>query len=106
VDARSLLWQADAFIGAGGTMTREAALLGTPSFTVFGGEEAAVDRQLASRGLLTRMSDPRQIGTVEKRTFTRAAFSDVRRRGAKLRDLVVGETITTAAPRGVPGAVV
>ena len=39
-------------IGAGGTMNREAALLGTPTYTVFAQRLAAVDRELIRRGLL------------------------------------------------------
>jgi predicted glycosyltransferase len=52
VDGRSLLAHADAMIGAGGTMNREAALLGTPTYTMFAGRLAAVDAELMRRGLL------------------------------------------------------
>jgi predicted glycosyltransferase len=52
VDGRSLLAYADAMIGAGGTMNREAALLGTPTYTMFAGRLAAVDAELMRRGLL------------------------------------------------------
>jgi predicted glycosyltransferase len=52
VDGRSLLAYADAMIGAGGTMNREAALLGTPTYTMFAGRLAAVDAELIRRGLL------------------------------------------------------
>jgi predicted glycosyltransferase len=52
VDGRSLLAAADAVVGAGGTVTREAALLGVPTWSVFAGRPAAVDAELAARGLL------------------------------------------------------
>lgn len=52
VDGRSLLLQADLMIGAGGTMNREAALLGTPAYTMFAGHLAAVDAELIRRGLM------------------------------------------------------
>jgi uncharacterized protein len=52
VDGRALLAHADAMIGAGGTMNREAALLGTPTYTMFAGRLAAVDAELIRRGLL------------------------------------------------------
>lgn len=52
VDGRSLLAHADLMIGAGGTMNREAALLGTPTYTVFSGRLAAVDTELIRRGHL------------------------------------------------------
>ena len=46
VDAASLLALADATVGAGGTMTRESAVLGTPTYTVFAGRLAGVDAEL------------------------------------------------------------
>ncbi len=52
VDGRSLLAHADLMIGAGGTMNREAALLGTPTYTMFAGKLAAVDAELIRMGLL------------------------------------------------------
>jgi predicted glycosyltransferase len=51
IDALSLMAQADLMIG-GGTMTRESALLGTPTYTVFVGQPAAADAALARLGLL------------------------------------------------------
>jgi predicted glycosyltransferase len=56
LDARSLLLDADVFIGAGGTMSREAALLGTPAISLFAGRPAAVDAELERRGLLTTLA--------------------------------------------------
>jgi predicted glycosyltransferase len=52
VDGPSLVWAADAVISAGGTMNREAAVLGVPTWTTFAGELGAVDRQLISEGRL------------------------------------------------------
>jgi predicted glycosyltransferase len=59
VDGRSLLALADLLIGAGGTMNRESALLGTPTYTVFRGTLAAVDAELIRLG---RLRDLRQQG--------------------------------------------
>lgn len=56
VDARSLAALADLVIGAGGTMNRESALLGTPTYTVFGERLGAVDVELIRAG---RMRDAR-----------------------------------------------
>ena len=44
------MYAADLVIGAGGTMTREAALLGVPTFSVFAGKSPAVDRALEAQG--------------------------------------------------------
>ena len=52
IDTCSLMAFADVVIGAGGTMNREAALLGTPTYTVFAGKLAAVDAELIRLGLL------------------------------------------------------
>jgi uncharacterized protein len=52
VDGPSLVWAADAVISAGGTMNREAAVLGVPTWTTFAGELGAVDRQLIAEGRL------------------------------------------------------
>ncbi|HKZ92128.1 MAG TPA: DUF354 domain-containing protein [Candidatus Limnocylindrales bacterium] len=50
VDGPSLVWLADAVVSAGGTMNREAAVLGVPTWTTFAGELGAVDRWLVEQG--------------------------------------------------------
>jgi hypothetical protein len=60
VDGPSLVWNADAVISAGGTMNREAAVLGVPTWTTFAGTLGAVDRWLVEQGrmrVLTRAED-------------------------------------------------
>lgn len=52
LDGRTLLAEADVVVGAGGTMSREAALLGTPTYTLFAGPLGAVDRALLARGAM------------------------------------------------------
>jgi predicted glycosyltransferase len=52
VDGPSLVWAADVVISAGGTMNREAAVLGVPTWTTFAGELGAVDRALIEQGRL------------------------------------------------------
>src|SRR5205807_1787273 len=59
VDSRSLIYHADVVIGAGGTMTREAALLGIPTYSVFAGATPAVDLALEQTTPL------RQLDSVE-----------------------------------------
>jgi uncharacterized protein len=59
VDGSSLVALADLVIGAGGTMNRESAVLGTPTYTVFAGELGAVDTELIRLG---RMQDLRSSG--------------------------------------------
>ena len=50
VDGRSLVAFADVLVSAGGTMNREAAVLGTPVWSIFEGRLGAVDEQLVARG--------------------------------------------------------
>ncbi len=52
VDGLSLVANADLVVGAGGTMNREAALLGVPTYTVFLGRLGAVDAQLLKLGCI------------------------------------------------------
>ena len=52
LDGPNLLYHSDLVISAGGTMNREAALLGTPAYTLFAGELPAVDEELVRRGWL------------------------------------------------------
>jgi predicted glycosyltransferase len=52
-DGPQLLYHADAVISGGGTMNREAAVLGTPTYTIFGGRMGAVDKQLINTGKMT-----------------------------------------------------
>ena len=55
VDARSLVAEADLVVSAGGTMNREAVVLGAPVWTTFAGELGAVDRALIADGRLRRL---------------------------------------------------
>ena len=66
VDSRSLLYAADLVIGAGGTMTREAALLGTRTVTVFAGRPPAVDLWLERRGRLLRLTSSDQLRSLAR----------------------------------------
>ncbi len=52
VDSLSLMYNALAVLSGGGTMTREAALLGTPAISYYPGEQLGVDEFLIENGLL------------------------------------------------------
>jgi predicted glycosyltransferase len=67
VDGTALLAAADLVVGGGGTMTREAALLGTPTYTVFLAELAAVDAELIRRGLIVDLREPGGLPVVAKK---------------------------------------
>jgi len=97
VDARSLLYAADAFIGAGGTMSREAALLGLPTWSAFAGERPAVDEWLEREGRLAELTDPDQLGAIGPRPDRGADRERLEREGERIRDLFVAEVLATFA---------
>lgn len=99
VDSRSLMAAADLFVGAGGTMTREAALLGIPTLTLFGGRPAAVDRWLEQQGLLRRLERAEDVLPVAGRSDgENGGLARIRARGERLRAQLV-EAVIEAARR-------
>jgi predicted glycosyltransferase len=68
VDGPSLLFFARALVGAGGTMNREAALLGTPVVSLYAGALGAVDRRLIEQGRVHRVArDASDLGSLLER---------------------------------------
>ncbi len=61
VEAQSLVALADLVVSAGGTMNREAAALGTPVYTTYGGRLGGVDEALIRSGRLRPLTDPRAL---------------------------------------------
>jgi uncharacterized protein len=61
VDAQSLIAFADLVVSAGGTMNREAAALGIPVYTTYGGRLGGVDEALIREGRLRPLTDPRAL---------------------------------------------
>jgi uncharacterized protein len=67
VDAQSLIAVADLVVSAGGTMNREAAALGVPVYTTYGGRLGGVDEALIREGRLRPLTDPRALELVKRR---------------------------------------
>ncbi len=67
LDGRQLIAGADAVISAGGSMNREAAVLGTPAYSVFAGAMAAVDRYLVTEGRLHMLDSSNDISALALR---------------------------------------
>ncbi|MDQ3915618.1 MAG: DUF354 domain-containing protein [Actinomycetota bacterium] len=61
LDGPALVSSVDLMVGGGGTMTREAAVLGVPSYSFFAGTWGAVDHHLAERGHLIRLERPDDV---------------------------------------------
>jgi predicted glycosyltransferase len=56
LDGLNLVYWSDLVISAGGSMNREAVVLGTPTYTVFKGAMAGVDQNLIADGVLGLIS--------------------------------------------------
>ena len=85
IDAVSLLRVSSVFLGGGGTMTAEAALLGVPVISYYPGDATFVERFLINHGLVERILDP---GRIAQRTSAICKSMDFRefyqRKSAKL----------------------
>ena len=66
VDAQSLIAFSDLVVSAGGTMNREAAALGVPVYTTYGGRLGGVDEALILEGRLRPLTDPRALELVKR----------------------------------------
>src|SRR5216117_239412 len=66
VDAQSLIALTDVVVSAGGTMNREAAALGVPVYTTYGGRLGGVDEDLIRQGRLKPLTDPRALELVKR----------------------------------------
>jgi predicted glycosyltransferase len=87
VDAQSLIALSDLVVSAGGTMNREAAALGVPVYTTFGGQLGGVDEELIRQGRLVPITDPRAIVIGKRASGERTR---VRRDPAQLLELLLG----------------
>ncbi len=65
LDGANLIAAADLVISAGGTMNREAAVLGVPAVSVYAGKWAAVDEELVKEGRLQKISSPAEIDSLQ-----------------------------------------
>jgi uncharacterized protein len=61
LDGRHLVAGADAVVSAGGSMNREAVVLGTPAYSAYAGKMGAVDRSLVAGGRLRLIESPADI---------------------------------------------
>jgi uncharacterized protein len=66
VDAQSLIAFSDLVVSAGGTMNREAAALGVPVYTTYGGRLGGVDEALIREDRLRPLTDPRALELVKR----------------------------------------
>jgi uncharacterized protein len=87
VDGHSLVAGADLMVSAGGTMNREAVVLGTPVYTTFAGRMGGVDERLIAEGLLRPLTRPADVRLARK---PNGAVVRRRRDPERLIDLALG----------------
>lgn len=78
IDAQSLLAIADLAVSAGGTMNREAVVLGCPVHTTFAGRLGAVDARLIAEGRLRRLDRAADLVLVKRTPGLRPLTRDPR----------------------------
>src|SRR5216683_1119967 len=85
IDATSLLYYSTIFIGSGGTMTVEAALLGRPAISNFPGEKPLYIKYLERKRLVETIQSPREIALRVARTVASEEQREKQeKRGTKL----------------------
>lgn len=88
LDGPSLLAAADVVISGGGTMNREAALLGTPAYSIFTGPLGALDAELIKQGRLALIGAPEEVKQVP---FKRKQAREAHELTTHLREFVVDQ---------------
>ena len=91
VDGLQLLWHSDIMVGGGGTMNREAALLGLPTYSIFTGRRPAVDEYLQSQGKLRFLNSEEEVEAirVQKREIRRVYSPNNVNLAAWITDLIL-----------------
>ncbi len=65
LDGPDLIFHSDLVLGAGGTMNREATVLGTPVYTLFKGEMGSVDQNLIKMGKMFRIENEADFSNIK-----------------------------------------
>ncbi len=85
VDSTSLLYYSTIFIGSGGTMTVEAALLGRPAISCFPGDKPVYIKYLEKKGLVKTIQSPRTIAMKIRETLASdKEMEEQQKRGTQL----------------------
>ena len=100
VDGLQLLYHADMVVGAGGTMNREAALMGVPVYSVFAGTIGAIDQKLSDKGKLVLIRSVAGVAEVpfarRDRTNLSENNSQRKQRGAEITGFICDQILDTA----------
>jgi hypothetical protein len=80
-------------------MTREAAIMGIPTWTLFAGKTPAVDVWLERQGTLQRLARPEQLADLSPRRADPRTPAELAARGRALEDVFVRETVAAGENR-------
>ena len=98
VDAASLLSLSSVFVGSGGTMTVEAALMGTLAISCYPGEKPIYIEYLEREGLIETIHSPRVVASRITDILTNPEkYEAQRQKGRKLLDWMEDPTKTIAS---------
>jgi len=80
IDGPSLLSFTSIFVGAGGTMTIESALLGVPTFSCYPAEPYLIERYLINKELVVRETEPEKAAEKILKVFGNVEIAKERQR--------------------------
>lgn len=86
VDGAGMIERSDVFVGMGGTMTTEAALLGVPAVSAFQGPELYTEKYLLSKRLLLKARSVGEVSRCVTASLDARYREGYRRRGRALLD--------------------
>jgi predicted glycosyltransferase len=78
LDGLNLIYCSDMVISAGGSMNREAVVLGTPAYTVFQGRMAGVDRKMIGNVMLKNIQSFEDLKHVNLSRKPQLPFQQIR----------------------------
>jgi len=84
-------------------MTREAALLGVPTFTMFAGRRPAVDQWLEAKGMLSRLTDPAELALVSPRSTGPTPVPELRARARAVGSAFIDPIVRSTGQRRAAG---
>jgi predicted glycosyltransferase len=93
IDGLSLMWYSDAIFSGGGTMVREAALLGLNAYSIFAGKLGAADAALERQGKLKMI---RQIEEIDQLKFDKRIGFPQLKRSNETRDFICEQVVRFA----------
>ena len=77
VNGTDLVAAADLVISGGGTMNREAALLGVPVYSIFTGKQGALDAEMERSGVIRFIRDAKDVEKIELKPRSREIVASV-----------------------------